>query len=99
MPKLTIKTLNGIQVLESPPNGGWAWVVMPAGFILNGISWGTAKTLGAYFLDIQNEFSVSNAAVSWLISFVISILMFSGKDELISAASELSIELIITLCY
>jgi len=91
MPKLAIKTLNEVQVLESPPNGGWAWMVMSAAFLVNGISWGTVKTLGAYFLDMKNEFSVSNTAVSWLISFVISIHMFSGKGELISAASELSI--------
>jgi len=80
MQRLTVKTLRGIKILEAPPNGGWAWVVMLASFVVNGISWGTAKTLGVYFVEIKNEFEVTNTAVSWLITIVLSLVMFSGKS-------------------
>jgi len=84
MQKLSIKTLNGSVVLESSPNGGWAWVVTLASFIVYGIAWGTVKTLGIYFVHFKNDFAVSNTAVSWLITAVISTLMFAGKSPFAS---------------
>jgi len=78
MRRLAVKTLRGTKIVEAPPNGGWAWVVMLASFVVNGISWGITKTLGVYFVEIKNEFEVTNTAVSWLINILLSLAMLSG---------------------
>jgi len=81
MPRLAVKTLRGTQLLEKEPNGGWAWVVTLAAFTVNGIAWGIPKTLGVFFIDIKDEFAVSNTAVSWLLTVVLSALTFAGTSD------------------
>jgi len=81
MQRYAVKNLNGIEIFEKSPNGGWAWVVMLGSFAVNGFGIGTAKTLGVYFVDIKNEFGVSNTASSWFITVVLSTLMFGGESD------------------
>jgi len=70
-----------MQMFEKEPNGGWAWVVTLAAFSVNGIAWGTAKTLGVFFVDIKDEFAVSNTAVSWLLTVAFSTLTLAGNPD------------------
>lgn len=76
---LRIKTINGIQEVKEPPNGGWGWVITAAGFFNFGISYGFPKTMGIFFNDIKCDFGVSNTAVSWLVTFMMSLLSFCGE--------------------
>nr|CAB3266119.1 monocarboxylate transporter 2 [Phallusia mammillata] len=73
-----IKTLNGIENVERPPNGGWAWLVVFAAFNNMGIGFGIPKSLGVYFNDMKEDFKASNTAISWLLTFTMSMITFSG---------------------
>nr|CAB3266120.1 monocarboxylate transporter 2 [Phallusia mammillata] len=75
---LRIKTLNGIETVERPPNGGWAWLVVFATFNNMGIGFGIPKSLGVYFNEMRDDLGVGNTAISWLLTFIMSMLTFSG---------------------
>jgi len=76
---LVVKTLGGAKLVKEEPNGGYGWMVVFSAFLINGIAWGTVKNLGVFFVSIKDEFEISNAATSWLLTLMMSSLSFSGK--------------------
>ncbi|XP_078581513.1 monocarboxylate transporter 13-like [Branchiostoma floridae x Branchiostoma japonicum] len=60
-----------------PPDGGWGWAVVLAGFIVFACTWGILRSLGVFFIPWREQFP---DATAWEIALVQSIL--SGMTSL-----------------
>ncbi|KAI8495412.1 hypothetical protein Bbelb_268670 [Branchiostoma belcheri] len=56
-----------------PPDGGWGWMVVLAGFIVYGCTGGMFRSLGVFFLTFSQEFHASAAETAWITSILMSV--------------------------
>ncbi|XP_078659233.1 monocarboxylate transporter 13-like [Branchiostoma floridae x Branchiostoma belcheri] len=59
-----------------PPDGGWGWMVVLAGFIVTGCTFGTFRSLGVFFLTFSQQFQASSAETAWITSILTSVMLF-----------------------
>ncbi|XP_029456430.1 monocarboxylate transporter 6 [Rhinatrema bivittatum] len=60
------------------PEGKWAWVVLVAVVISQGMSLGFPSCVGIFYTDIQNAFQATNSETSWFPSIVTAVLHAGG---------------------
>ncbi|XP_069510932.1 monocarboxylate transporter 6-like isoform X2 [Ambystoma mexicanum] len=65
------------QVLQVTDQG-WAWVVLMAVLISQGLSLGYPSCVGVFYKDIQASFQATNSETSWLPSIVTAVLHAGG---------------------
>ncbi|KAI8499208.1 hypothetical protein Bbelb_229720 [Branchiostoma belcheri] len=58
-----------------PPDGGWGWMVVLAGFIVYGCTFGTFRSLGVFFLTFSQQFHASSAKTAWISSILTSVTL------------------------
>ncbi|KAI8499200.1 hypothetical protein Bbelb_229640 [Branchiostoma belcheri] len=58
-----------------PPDGGWGWMVVLAGFIVYGSTFGTFRSLGVFFLTFSQQFQASSAETAWISSILMSVTL------------------------
>ncbi|KAG8564928.1 hypothetical protein GDO81_012638 [Engystomops pustulosus] len=63
--------------MESP-DGAWAWGVLVAAMITNGLTLGFPSCIGVFYTDLQNSFQASNTETSWFPSIVTAVLHAGG---------------------
>ncbi|XP_019617991.1 PREDICTED: monocarboxylate transporter 13-like isoform X1 [Branchiostoma belcheri] len=61
---------------SQPPDGGWGWMVVLAGFIVSGCTIGTYRSLGVFFLTFSQQFQASSAETAWITSILIFVTAF-----------------------
>ncbi|XP_019618058.1 PREDICTED: monocarboxylate transporter 13-like [Branchiostoma belcheri] len=59
-----------------PPDGGWGWMVVLAGFIVSGCTAGIFRSLGVFFLTFSQQFHASSAETAWITSILMSVMFF-----------------------
>lgn len=52
-----------------PPDGGWGWVIMIASFCCNTIVDGIVFNSGFIQADVENDFKLTKAQVSYIFNF------------------------------
>ncbi|KAM6050844.1 PREDICTED: monocarboxylate transporter 6 [Chlamydotis macqueenii] len=57
---------------------GWAWVVLVAAVLLQGLTLGFSACIGVFFTDLQREFQASNSKTSWFPSIMVAVLHGGG---------------------
>ncbi|XP_053119644.1 monocarboxylate transporter 11-like [Hemicordylus capensis] len=57
---------------EEPPDGGWGWLVVLAGFLANSLTYGILRCLGVLFEDLMEAFHASAAQVSWVTAITLA---------------------------
>lgn len=67
------------QALERA-EGGWAWVVLLASMITQGLTLGFPTCIGIFFTELQHEFQASNSETSWFPSILTAMLHAGGKQ-------------------
>ncbi|KAM9281915.1 monocarboxylate transporter 6 [Morus bassanus] len=61
-----------------PQDRGWAWMVLLATVLLQGLTLGFPSCIGVVFMDIQHEFQASNSETSWFPSIMVAVLYGGG---------------------
>lgn len=62
-----------------PQDQGWAWMVLLATVLLQGLTLGYPPCIGVFFTDLQREFQASNSETSWFPSIMVAVLHGGGK--------------------
>lgn len=62
-----------------PQDRGWAWMVLLATVLLQGLTLGYPTCIGVFFTDLQREFQASNSETSWFPSIMVAVLHGGGK--------------------
>ncbi|NXX80530.1 MOT6 protein, partial [Urocolius indicus] len=57
---------------------GWAWMVLLAAVLLQGMTLGFPSCIGVFFTDLQHEFQASNSETSWFPSIMVATLHGGG---------------------
>ncbi|XP_053231815.1 monocarboxylate transporter 6 [Podarcis raffonei] len=57
---------------------GWAWVVLVATVIVQGLTLGFPSCTGVFFKDLQRDFQASNSQTSWFPSIMTAVLHAGG---------------------
>lgn len=58
---------------------GWAWVVLVATVIVQGLTLGFPSCTGVFFKDLQRDFQASNSQTSWFPSIMTAVLHAGGE--------------------
>nr|XP_048706888.1 monocarboxylate transporter 13-like isoform X2 [Caretta caretta] len=58
--------------VNSPPDGGYGWVVVVSAFIVMGLTTAVLKTFGLFFVEIQKHFDELASTTSWITSVTIA---------------------------
>lgn len=67
------------QVLERA-EGCWAWVVLLASLVTQGLTLGFPTCTGIFFTELQHEFQASNSETSWFPSILTAMLHAGGEQ-------------------
>lgn len=67
------------QALERP-EGCWAWLVLLASVVAQGLTLGFPTCIGIFFTELQREFQASNSETSWFPSILMAMLHAGGKQ-------------------
>ncbi|XP_078588070.1 monocarboxylate transporter 2-like [Branchiostoma floridae x Branchiostoma japonicum] len=65
---------SSLESLHAPPDGGWGWMVVVGGFIVNGCAAGTFRSLGVLFLAFRQQFDASSAETAWVTSIMMCVM-------------------------
>ncbi|OCT60669.1 monocarboxylate transporter 6 [Xenopus laevis] len=60
------------------PDGPWAWVVLAAVMVTQGLVLGFPSCIGVFYTDIQSSFQASNTETSWFPSIIMTVLHAGG---------------------
>lgn len=66
--------------IPPPPDGGWGWVVVFAGFMCNLIYDGIIYTFGVVLEPLVVSFDSNKGTISWVGSIMIGVSLTSGFD-------------------
>ncbi|XP_013919473.1 PREDICTED: monocarboxylate transporter 11-like [Thamnophis sirtalis] len=67
-----------MPALEDPPDGGWGWLVVVAGFLANSLTFGILRSLGVLFEDLVEAFQATAAQVSWVMAITLATQQFAS---------------------
>ncbi|XP_019619231.1 PREDICTED: uncharacterized protein LOC109466069 [Branchiostoma belcheri] len=60
------------------PDGGWGWMIVLSGFIVEICLGGFARAVGVFFVEFVDAFGVGSADISWSISIMCGITFCGG---------------------
>ncbi|KAM9639228.1 monocarboxylate transporter 6 [Harpia harpyja] len=66
------------RIAAKPQDRGWAWMVLLAAVLLQGLTLGFPSCIGIFFTDLQREFQASNSETSWFPSIMVAVLHGGG---------------------
>ncbi|XP_032726545.1 monocarboxylate transporter 6 isoform X1 [Lontra canadensis] len=78
------------QVLERA-EGCWAWVVLLASLVTQGLTLGFPTCTGIFFTELQHEFQASNSETSWFPSILTAMLHAGGLGMCFSFQSSITV--------
>ncbi|XP_004599784.2 monocarboxylate transporter 6 [Ochotona princeps] len=59
-------------------DGSWAWVVLLAAVLTQGLTLGFPSCVGIFFTELQHDFQASNSETSWFPSILVAMLHAGG---------------------
>ncbi|XP_053426928.1 monocarboxylate transporter 6 isoform X2 [Nycticebus coucang] len=65
------------QALEQA-DGRWAWVVLLASLVSQGLTLGFPTCIGVFFTELKRDFQASNSETSWVPSIMIAVIHVGG---------------------
>ncbi|XP_012658691.1 monocarboxylate transporter 6 [Otolemur garnettii] len=65
------------QALEQA-DGRWAWVVLLASLVSQGLTLGFPTCIGIFFSELKHDFQASNSETSWVPSIMIAVIHIGG---------------------
>ncbi|XP_075711139.1 monocarboxylate transporter 2-like [Rhinoderma darwinii] len=67
-----------VAMQNTPPDGGWGWVVVFASFISIGFSYAFPKAITVFFKEIQEIFNTSYSEIAWISSIMLAVMYAGG---------------------
>ena len=55
---------------DTPPDGGWGWMVVLNGFLSYGVIWSIPRSFAVLFSDFMDDFGTNKAETSWITSLM-----------------------------
>uniref|UniRef100_UPI00398F6014 monocarboxylate transporter 13-like n=1 Tax=Pristiophorus japonicus TaxID=55135 RepID=UPI00398F6014 len=68
-------------VYSEPPDGGWGWVVVLAGFLKNCLVFGIIRSLGVFFIQFIQYYEESSSRISWITSISVATQQFATAQQ------------------
>ncbi|XP_067879619.1 monocarboxylate transporter 13-like [Heterodontus francisci] len=65
-------------VYSEPPDGGWGWIVVLAGFLKSCLVFGIIRSFGVFIIQFIQYYEESSSRVSWIISISVAIQQFTS---------------------
>ncbi|XP_067828059.1 monocarboxylate transporter 13-like [Heptranchias perlo] len=65
-------------VYSEPPDGGWGWIVVLAGFLKNCLVFGIIRSFGVFFIQFIQYYEESSSRVSWITSISVATQQFAS---------------------
>ncbi|XP_038642972.1 monocarboxylate transporter 13-like [Scyliorhinus canicula] len=65
-------------VCQEPPDGGWGWMVVLAGFLKGCLTFGIVRSFGVFFEPFMRHFDESANRVSWISSISVATQEFAS---------------------
>lgn len=62
-------------------DGSWAWVVLLAAVLTQGLTLGFPSCIGIFFTELQHDFQASNSETSWFPSILVAMLHAGGEQQ------------------
>ncbi|XP_035157622.2 monocarboxylate transporter 6 isoform X3 [Callithrix jacchus] len=78
------------QALEHA-DGSWAWVVLLATMVSQGLTLGFPTCIGIFFTELQWEFQASNSETSWFPSILTAVVHMAGLGMCFSFQSSITV--------
>uniref|UniRef100_A0A2K6TCW9 Solute carrier family 16 member 5 n=1 Tax=Saimiri boliviensis boliviensis TaxID=39432 RepID=A0A2K6TCW9_SAIBB len=78
------------QALERA-DGSWAWVVLLATVVSQGLTLGFPTCIGIFFTELQWEFQASNSETSWFPSILTAVVHMAGLGMCFSFQSSITV--------
>ncbi len=75
------------DVVITPPDGGYGWVVVASSFLLQAIGGGIAFSFGVFFVEFLSTFSQGSGTTAWIGSLNTGLLFGAGECIKIVLAS------------
>ncbi|XP_054850525.1 monocarboxylate transporter 13-like [Eublepharis macularius] len=66
------------HVHPAPPDGGWGWMVILAGFVQTALVFGVIRSFGVFFVEFVEYFRAPSSTISWIVSLGVAILQFAS---------------------
>ena len=66
------------EVLPTPPDGGWGWMVVFGSFIIHVIADGVAYSFGIFYIEFLEFFGAGRGPTGWIGSLMVGITWGSG---------------------
>ena len=66
------------EVLPTPPDGGWGWMVVLGSFIIHVIADGVAYSFGIFYIEFLEYFGAGRGPTGWIGSLMVGITWGSG---------------------
>ena len=67
------------DLIVTPPDGGYGWVIVASSFFLQAISGGIAFSVGVFFVEFLTEFNQGKGMTAWIGSINTGLLFGAGK--------------------
>lgn len=71
-----------VEAAPAPPDGGWGWVVVLAGFVCHLVIDGIVYSSGIFFDEFLAYFGEGYAATSWISSITFGCYLISSKCQI-----------------
>ncbi|XP_078526764.1 monocarboxylate transporter 13-like isoform X2 [Lissotriton helveticus] len=66
------------HVHPEPPDGGWGWMIVLAGFMQTSLVFGVIRSFGVFFVEFVHHFDELAGRVSWITSIGIAVQQFAS---------------------
>lgn len=63
----------------APPDGGWGWAVVLAGFVQAALVFGVLRSFGVFFVAFVVHFGEPAGAVSWVPAIAVAVQQFASE--------------------
>ncbi|XP_053119483.1 monocarboxylate transporter 13-like [Hemicordylus capensis] len=65
-------------VHPEPPDGGWGWMIVLAGFVQSALVFGVIRSFGVFFVEFVAYFDELSRRISWITSIGIAVQQFAS---------------------
>ncbi|XP_078525889.1 monocarboxylate transporter 13-like [Lissotriton helveticus] len=62
----------------TPPDGGWGWMIVLSGFMMNALCYGFIRSMGVFFVEFVHTFHKLSSEVSWISSIALAVQQFAS---------------------
>ena len=75
-----LSKMSSYDLVATPPDGGYGWVIVTSSFLLQAIGGGVSFSFGVFFVELLPEFDQGKGATAWIGSINTGLLFGAGRS-------------------